>query len=182
MSKNDRNVTLAQVFKFSEAELQANRQGRVAAGQMKTLASSRNARLMSMIAYAVMLGLALLVCIGVGVSLLVDRGESTTRLAILFAMLVVMLALGGGAANYYFRSRDVLAGKVSRMEGPAKLFTREYRDEGMDLGTGWFVKLGSKEFRLLSAEQYAAFEESASYRIYYLKNYPLETILSVEAL
>lgn len=70
---------------------------------------------------------------------------------------------------------------VSQMEGEAKPFTRTYDDEIIGRGTGWFVKLGSKDFRLLTAEQYAAFEEGANYRIYYLKNYPIDTILSVEA-
>jgi hypothetical protein len=181
MSRIDRNAVLAQAFKFSEADLQSNRQGRVANSQMKTLASARNARLIAMIAYAVMLGLALLICIGVGISLLINREGSTTRLAIMFAMTMAMLLIGGGAANYYFRSRGVLAGKVSQMEGVAKLFTRTYDDETIGRVTVWHVELGSKDFRLLTAEQYAAFEEGLGDRIYYLKNYPIDTILSVEA-
>jgi hypothetical protein len=73
------------------------------------------------------------------------------------------------------------------MEGTAKLSTRQYNaDYGglaySNLGTGWFVKLGSKNFRLLTAEQYAVFEEGAAYRIYYVKNYPIDLILSAEAI
>jgi hypothetical protein len=158
----------------------------VADSQKQVLASSRNARMISLIVYGVMLSAALLVCLGVGVSLLINPEASTTRLAIMFAMAVAMLMIGAGAANYLLRSRDVLTGKVSQMEGTAKLSTRQYRREVgfgfTDLGTGWFIKIGSKEFRVLTPEQYAAFEEGAAYRFFYMKTYPIDTILSVEAI
>ncbi len=187
MPGNDRNNSMTQAFKFTEGDLAMNRQGQIAESQQNALASSRRARMVSMIAYLVMLGLFLLVCVGVGISLLINQDGSTTRLAIMFAMAVAMLLVGAGALNYYLRSREVLAGKVSQMEGNAKLFTRQYPVSygGLgysNLGTGWFVKLGPKEFRLLTPEQYAAFQEGATYRIYYVKNYPIDVILSVEAM
>jgi hypothetical protein len=177
----------ARVFDFNENDLQLNQQGIVGESQKQALDSSRKARMFSMVAYIVMFVLFLLVCLGIGISLLINREGSTTRLAIIFAMMVAMLFVGGGSANFYFRSRDVLTRKVSQMEGTAKLYTRQYNAalSGLgytNLGTGWFIKLGSKEFRLLTAEQYEAFQEGKSYRIYYVKNYPIDVILSAEAL
>ena len=45
----------------------------------------------------------------------------------------------------------------------------------------YFVKLGSKQFRLISEDQHNAFEEGENYRIYYVKGYPFDVILAIEA-
>jgi hypothetical protein len=187
MPASDRNNKLAQAFKFSESDLLLNREGKTADTQKQIIASARKTRMVSIVVYIVMIVLFLLVCIGVGLSLLLNRDGSTTRLAIMFAMAVATLLFAGAAANYYLRSRDLWASTVSHLDGTAKPHTRQYRASyddlgGAGLGMGWFVKVGSKEFRLPTSEQYAAFEEGMNYRIHYVKNTPFDLILSAEAL
>ncbi len=181
MSISDRNHKLAQAFHFTSAELTVNKQGNIAEGQKATLEKNRRGRMVSLIAFAVMAGLFLLGCVGVGIATLFKSGDKTIQLAIMGALGVMLLAMGGGAANFYLRSRDVISGIVSHAEGMAKRTSREWRDEGVSFGMVYFVKLGSKQFRLVSEEQYDAFEEGENYRIYYVKGYPLDVIFSVEA-
>jgi hypothetical protein len=91
--------------------------------------------------------------------------------------------MGGGATNFFLRSREVITGKLSSAEGPAKPIRREYGAyEHFSAGVALFVRLGSKELPLVNEEQFAAFEEGATYRAFYVKNYPRDVLLSVEAL
>jgi hypothetical protein len=100
---------------------------------------------------------------------------------------LALLFVIGGAANYYVRSRDLITGAIRVHEGTAHLFTRQYTALYADIGgavvgTGWFVKLDSREFRILKEPAFAALEEGQRYRVYYVKNYPIDVILSAEAL
>ncbi len=146
MSIPEQNQQLAGAFGFSEADLAVNRQGRIAESQSKKISSSRRARMISMIFYFAAMLLFLLAGVGVGVSMLFDRGDNTTRIAIVGAMAVATIIFGGAAINYYLRTRDVLSGRLSWREGTAKMHTRAYRTAYGDLGyttlgIGWFVKL-----------------------------------------
>ena len=187
MSIAEQNGKLARAFGFSDADLALNRQGRIAESQSKKIASSRRARMTSMIVYAAAMVLFLLVGVGVAISMLFNQGDNTTRIAIVGAMAVATLIFGASAINFYLRTCDVLSGRLSQREGAAKLHTRKYRIAYGDLGyttlgIGWFVKLDGREFRVLSAEEYAGFDEGGRYRIYYVRNYPIDVILSAEAL
>jgi hypothetical protein len=182
VSVADRNRKLREVLKFSDADLLLNQQEKVSESQKLGLNSFRQGRMISLIAFGVMFVVFTLVCVGIGISILVSPDGSVTRLAILLAMGFVMLLIAASAVNFFLRSRDVLTGKVSQMQGSAKLYTHQYRDEYRSLGMGWFVKIDRKEFRLSTAEQYGALEEGATYRIFYVKGYPLDVILSVEAI
>jgi hypothetical protein len=187
MSIPEQNQRLARAFGFSEGDLEANRQGRIAASQSKKISSSRRARMISMIFYVAVMALSLLAAVGVAVSTLFNRGDNTTRFVIAGALALVMIIFAGAAISYYLRTRDVLSGRLSQREGVARLHTRAYTTAYGDLGyttlgTGWFVKLDGREFRVLSAEEYAGFEEGQKYRIYYVRNSPIDVILSAEAL
>ncbi len=187
MSIPEQNQILASAFGFSQADLDLNRHGRIAGSQSKKIASSRRARMISMIFYVAVMLLFLLAGVGVAVSMLFNQGDNTMRLAIVGGMALATIIFGGAAINYYLRTRDVLSGRLSQREGVAKLHTRTYRTAYGDLGyttlgIGWFVKLDGREFRVLSAEEYAGFEEGRKYRIYYVRNYPIDVILSAEAL
>jgi hypothetical protein len=187
MSVLGQNQKLAQAFGFSEGDLEMNRQGRIAESQSKKISSSRRARKVSLIFYAAVMLLSLLVGLGVALSTFFNRGDNTTRYVIAAALALVALIFAGAAANYYLRTRDVLRGRISQREGVARMHTRAYVTAYGDigyttLGTGWFIKLDRHEFRVLSAEEYSGFEEGHKYRIYYVKNQPIDVILSAEAL
>jgi len=173
---------LLQAFEFTEDDLNANRQGKMSSGQRDKLDSFRKARRMSLIAYAVMAGLLVLGCIGAGLYMAFTRQDPTIRMAVPLALGFATLLMLGGSANFYLRTRDVLNGTVSQAEGQARLFSRTYRDEDNITGTGWFLKLDGKEFRLVNEAQYQALEEGRSYRVYYVRGYPFNFMLSVDAL
>ena len=182
MSIRDRNVKLSQAFHFTSADLNLNKEGKIAESQQAKVEKFRRGRVISLAAFAVMGGLFLLGCLGVGVSTLFSSGDNTTRLAIMGALGVGLLAMGGGAANFYLRSRELLTGKLSSVEGPAEPIQREASVEDMGFGMAYFVKVAGKQFPLLNEEQYNSFEAGASHRIFYVKNYPLDVLLSVEAI
>ena len=98
----------------------------------------------SMIVYAAAMGLFLLVGVGVGISMLFNQGDNTTRIAIVGAMAVATLIFGASAINFYLRTRDVLSGRLSQREGAAKLHTRKYRAAYGDLG---YTTLGHRLVR-----------------------------------
>ena len=184
MSITERNNKLKEVFKYSDADLLLNKQEKVSEGQRVTLKSYRQGRMISLIAFGVIFVLLGLIFAGVGISLLVspEKSGSIIRPAILFATGVAMLLFAASALNFFIRSRDILTGKVSQKQGAVKLYTRQYRDEYRSLGMGRFVKIDKKEFGLQTAEQYASLEEGADYRIFYIRGYPLDMLLTVEAI
>jgi Mn2+/Fe2+ NRAMP family transporter len=180
MSTGDRNQKLSQAFHFTSADLTLNKQGKIAESQKANVNKYRRGRVISLVAFAVMGGLFLLGLLGVGVSTLFNSGDNTIGYAIMGALAVALLAMGGGAAYFYFRSRDLISGLISQAVGAAKRISREARDEDGSFGMVYFVKLGSKQFRMISEEQHNAFEEGKNYRAYYVKAYPFDVILSLE--
>lgn len=181
MSITERNSKLKEVFKYSDADMLLNKQEKISESQSATLKSYRQGRMIALIAFGVMFVLFALVFMGLGIWMLVNPGGDVRRLAILGAMGVISLVILASSANYFIRTRDILTGKVSQKQGAAKLYTRQYRDEYSSLGMGWFVKIDKKEFGLKNSEQYAALEEGADYRIFYIRGYPLDMLLTVEA-
>jgi len=181
MSIGDRNKKLSQVFHFTSADLNLNKQGKIAESQKANVDKYRKGRVISLVAFGVMGGLFLLGLLAVGISTLFNPGDNTIRYAIMGALAVALLAMGGGAANFYIRSRDLISGSIGQAEGTAKRTSREARDEDGSYGIVYFVKLGSKQFRFISEEQHNAFEESENYRLYYVKAYPFDVILAIEA-
>src|SRR5512146_780026 len=117
-------TSLLEAFTFSEADLMMNRQGKLGEGQKQSLSTSRKWRIIAFVAYAAMIALFVLACLGVGISLLLNRDSPTTRLAIMGGMLIATLLVSAGAANYYFRTRELLAARISSLEGPVKISAR----------------------------------------------------------
>ena len=181
MSIADCNKKISQAFHFTSTDLNLNKQGKIAESQKANVDKYRKGRVISLVAFGVMGGLFLLGLLAVGISTLFNPGDNTIRYAIMGALAVALLAMGGGAANFYIRSRDLISGSIGQAEGPAKRITREARDEDGYFGMVYFVKLGPKQFRLISEDQHNAFEEGENYRIYYVKGYPFDVILAIEA-
>ena len=122
-------------------------------------------------------GLFLLGVLGVGISTLFNPGDNTIRYAIMGALGVSLLLMGGSAINFYLRSRELISGKISQVEGPAE--PKQYT--GDEYGTAYQVKIGKKQFPLKSAEEHDDFEAGANYRINFVKGYPFDVILSIES-
>ena len=177
MSIGYRNKKLSQVNHFTSADLNLNKQGKIAESQKANVDKNRKGRVISLVAFAVMGGLFLLGLLGVGISTLFNPGDNTIRYAIMGALGVALLLMGGSAINFYLRSRELISGKISQVEGQAE--PRKYT--GDEYGTAYHIKIGKKKFALKSEEEHDAFEEGADYRIYYVKGYPFDVILSIEA-
>lgn len=176
MSPGDRNQRLSQAFQFTSADLSLNKQGKIAESQKANVDKYRRGRVISLVAFAVMGGLFLLGLLGVGVSTLFNSGDNTIRFAIMGALGVALLLMGGSALNFYTRSRELISGKISQVEGPAEAM----KYTGDEYGTAYHVKIGKKKFPLKSEEEHDAFEEGENYRMYYVKAYPFDVILSIE--
>lgn len=183
MSTGERNQKLARAFQFTSADVLLNQQGKIADSQKLKLEMFRRGRVMGLAAFGIIGGIALLACIGASVWALFNADGGITRLAIPLGIGFVLLAMAAGAANFYVRSRELITGKVSRIEGPAKPVTREYGEmDFSSAGVSRVIRIGDREFPLVTEEQYNAFEEGAAYRAFYVKNYPMNVLLSVEAL
>jgi hypothetical protein len=122
----------------------------------------RKGRVISLVGFAVMGGLFLLGLLGVGISTLSNPGDNTIRYAIMGALGVAVLLIGGSAINFYLRSRELISGKISQVEGPAE--PRKYT--GDEYGTAYQIKIRKKRFPLKSEQEHDAFEADADYRIY----------------
>ena len=75
------------------------------------------------------------------------------------------------------RTNDLASGKVSMVEGKAKMKS-QYAGYGM---RSYTMKVGRTKF-YITQDVFDAFAPDAQYRIYYVKNPPAHSILSVESL
>ncbi len=165
---------------FSEEDLSANRQKSISAAQKKKLDSLRQIRLIALIAYVGLIVLFILGCILGSMYLFLTHQDPSFQIAIPLSIGVVTLIMSVAAINYFLRTRDLLTHAVSAKQGPAHLYSRNYSDGDRSLGTGWFLKLGGKEFRLQNQVQYHAIKEGKPYKVYFIQSYPIHYILSVE--
>jgi hypothetical protein len=170
---------LAGAFGFTEDDLAANRQGYLTPSQKKIIAETRRARgCGARLAYIIMaasfafLVIAFVLSGGLEVSL--SRDALTAYAVAASAFIGIFLA-----AMVYsrVRSRDLRSGKISVTEGPARRRTKEYK-----FGAAFYVKIGRHRFQFAYPDQFYAFEEGTRYRVYYVKNPPIDVILSAEAL
>jgi hypothetical protein len=182
-SSLERNRRLAAAFAFGPADLQANQQGRIADGQKPTLEQYRRGRVISLVAFAIFAGVFLLACAGSAIWGLLSPDAGSLGVALPVAFGVGLLAMGGGATNFFLRSREVITARVSHVEGAAEPIRRRYGEtEFLGAGVALFVRIGAKELPLQTEEQLQAFEAGERYRAYYVKNYPRDVLLSIEAL
>jgi hypothetical protein len=175
---NGPDERLASAFGFTEDDLAANRQGYLTPNQKKVIAETRRARGCG----ARLACIIMAVSFGFFVVAFILSGGLETPLSsdALLAYAVAASAFIGIflAAMVYgrIRSRDLRTGKISVAEGPAHRRTKEYK-----FGAAFYVKIGRHRFQFAYPEQFNAFEEGTRYRVYYVKNPPIDTVLSVEA-
>jgi len=163
---------LASAFCFTEDDLAANRQGYLTPSQKKIIAETRRARLAYIIMAASFAFFVIAFVLSGGLEVSLSRDALTAYAVAASVFIGIFLA-----AMVYsrIRSRDLRSGKISVTEGPAHRRTKEYK-----FGAAFYVKIGRHRFQFAYPEQFDAFDEGVRYRVYYVKNPPIDAVLSVE--
>jgi hypothetical protein len=161
------NDRLARALKFTAADLEMNRQGRVSAAQRQPHAALQ----ISQIAVYVILGHAVLL---VGLLGAIAVIASQPALWLVLAIVGVMALMPLFLARAEFLSRPVVQddlnrGVVAQACGAAHL-TQE--------GQRYHLRVGGEEFPNVSLKVWGAFRQNASYCVYYLPR--SKVILSAE--
>ena len=189
MFDKDLKESLMEAVKFTDADLEANRNGTVTEAQRaklgKTLGMTRGATILGF-------GLFIIVIVAIGVYFFVfsDSGKALLQsnsddtpvgpivVGVLAAVVVIIFL---SSLRTLTRMNDMARGKVSVAEGTAKLKTYSERT-GIGIGMrSYQIKIGKTNFHVQSAV-FNAFVEGGSYRVFYIKMPPIHTILSVEQL
>jgi hypothetical protein len=161
---------LGQVFGFDEADLEANRAGRLSAEQARMFAAvassgRRRSRVLLPLLAVLLLGTAVLAAATSG-------PDAAPALAVVGVMGSFMLLLVWFFARRSHHDQAVQAeGRVVKIEGP---WSHDSTWDG-----DWTVRIGEFAFGVeLLQEQ--ALAEGATYRVHFLLTEPRPTLLSIE--
>ena len=89
-----------------------------------------------------------------------------------FILIAAVLMVAG-----WIRARDVRFETVSCVEGTPKLQKRSSR-----YGLSYIADIGGEKFYLFTGEQYQAISQNSYWRVFFVRNPPVHTILSLEPL
>jgi hypothetical protein len=161
------NDRLARALKFSAADLEMNRQGRVSAAQRQPRAAPQ----VSQIAVYVILGhAALLVGLLGAIAVIANQPALWLVLAIVGVMALMPLFL----ARAEFLSRPVVQDDLNRGVVAQTCGTAHLTQEGQR----YHLRVGSEEFPNVSLKVWGAFRQNERYCVYYLPR--SKVILSAE--
>lgn len=174
-------MSLMQVFEFSPADLEANRNGWVTEAQRLKIEAKRRAmtRGVKGTTLAYMLFFPGLMVVAVLVENPKDLLQPAYWVFIGGLLVFLMGALGLSLSLTHWLHRDARRMRIHVAAGVAKTRTRvvHVRMSRFELHE---LNLGRKRFRFESAGQLAAFQAGERYRVYYVPVAPLEVILSAE--
>lgn len=174
-------MSLMQIFEFSPADLEANRNGWVTESQRLKIEAKR--RMMTRGVKSMTLAYLLFFPTLMVVAVLVQNPKDLLQPVywVFIGGLLVFLMGASGFSLLWTRwlHRDARQMRIHMAAGVAStrahtVHVRMSRFEVYDL------KLGRKRFRLESAGQLAAFQVGERYRVYYVPVAPLYVILSAE--
>lgn len=174
---------LERALGFDGEDLKANKEGRLSERQERMVAEMRRLRgcgtraaVWALVGSAVLVGVAPVLFGGVmGQQGGGDAGKAlpyTLGVAGVFLVMALIFVVVGKV-----RSGDLASGKVSVVEGEARLSTRFIGPRVRMMA--YFVAVGGVRFHV-QKEEFEAFEEGRWYRVYYVKDPPVGVILSVE--
>jgi hypothetical protein len=191
VAQADLTAMLLPALGFTAEDLDANRQGVLTERQRAQVDTLHRQGGIAVLVAGVIIVLTF-AAIGSYVLFLAPTGEALRRgpmgpmipLVLGGAVLLVLASLAGSVR----RQRSLRAGRVSAVEGKAKLRSRQVSGAmaavaeatGADLRAST-IKVAGTKFHVDEATV-QAFKEGALYRIYYVKNAPIHLILSAEAL
>lgn len=156
MSDTERSgPTLAETLNFTEEDLQANRNGRLSEEQQRRLSAQSGCSIVG--SALVVLGLA-----GAGFWML---ALGWWQLAAVFFVLAVVIGLLNRAGRGGFRA-EINAGTVAIAAGEITLSANEIANPNG--GVVEYLLQVNDEVFVIPRDAFAAFEDNAVYRVYYL--------------
>jgi hypothetical protein len=173
-------MRLSGAFGCSVSDLVANRGGSLTLRQQRLLAQhiaigSRS----SWLAIVVFLGSATFLLIGAPF-LINDASVPRQALPYLAATAFVILGIVGVFVGIGVRRIQMLRrAQIRVIQGPIRRATRRVRQGRW---TAYYVWIGGVRFQLTSEQQYNAFVEGQTYRLFYIHYPPTQLILSLEEL
>jgi len=184
MFGSDLQQGLMKAIPFTAQDLAANRTGTITEAQRARLGKQAG---VTRVATLVMFVIFILVFAAIGAYLFVfsNNGQSllkmfshdSTTLAIVAGvMAAVVLVIFFSFLRTLRRTTDVARGKVSVTEGPLKV--KSVNSVAYTVKS-YQIKVGKVQFYINEAV-FSSLVEGSNYRFYYIKNPPIQTILSVE--
>ena len=188
MTRTDYTSAYLPNVAYSEADLEANRQGMLTQEQLQIVEAvyqtrQRGAR-QTYTLFAIWIPLLIIV------GFVIEYRQSGKTLgeflpgALPIVALVgvgmgvlVLIAWAFGAIN----SRDARDKRISVAEGEAHVLEKEARSRASNY-MRYELRLGYRLFRFANHASIAHFEDGQSYRVYYIKFYPFPLMLSAEKL
>lgn len=179
-SSNLPNVT------YTEADLEANRQGYLTQDQFEIVETVYQARQqMARQTYKLFaLWIPLLLIVGT----VIEYNQSGKSLGEFLPSALPIIALVGGLLALLMfvawlftaiNSRNARDKRISVAEGEAHVTEKEARVRGSSY-MRYELRLNGRLFRFANHESIAHFEDGKHYRIYYIKYYPFPLMLSAE--
>ncbi|MBI1279306.1 MAG: hypothetical protein GC179_14355 [Anaerolineaceae bacterium] len=188
MTQTDYTSSYLPNFAYTQADVEANRQGILTQDQFFIVESVYQARQSGVRqTYRLFaLWIPLLIVIG----FIIEYRQANQSLAefLPYALqIAVIIGAGVGALmliSWVFtvrNARDARDKRISVAEGKAKVIEDEvhYRSRHY---MRYELKLGNRLFRFANHSSIAHFEDGQSYRVYYIKYYPFPLMLSAEEL
>jgi len=176
---------LQTAFEFDEEDLSLNRSGTLSAKQKKLLEKTRQMRGCGGRAAVIGLGGTTGLFGLVFVYLLVSGSLGSPGAIIAFGVILAIfasLSLGAFVLDFV-RGRDLKTGRIRVLEGKGSQH-QEKKVRGNPSLMGdfmeYYVHIGGKRLRLQGPQQLEALRGDGMYRLFYVKNPPVDIILSVE--
>lgn len=170
---------LMQAFGFSSADLSANRHGELTGAQRARLdAKHRDYFRKGNLTILFMWGGFSLLIVG---SLVLQDVPPSDRAIVPYVLLGMSVFFGAMWLLGRFHARNLARQRFTFVEGQARTRTRVYHRYGGETYT-YELRIRRRKFNLLSQDELSAFEDGATYRVYYVPYAPLHIILSAEVL
>lgn len=185
-SSTDLNVRL-QRLGFTPEDLAANRSGVLTERQQQEVAYRQRIYVKNgRIAMLVMWGGFSLLIVGWQVVSLLTGSLTMERFTAELPYVGIALAGMTGCFGFAFiwgliGGRDLMNGKISVVEGRARVRVREIPGRYQNYPR-CEVKIGGRTFLLAERNQFDVFEDGVSYRVFHIRFRPLHIILSAEVL
>lgn len=181
-------TNLATIFNFTPDDLRANRAGTLTPRQEELLENFLSGRQKSILRMFIvyLVGFSLLIFISLLAPVALGNRELDSLIAKDLPIFVLVITTLCGIITFdwildRWLMRDVTNKKMRKAEGIASVKSRVIPG-GAEPYTDYYLFLGQTRFHFSYPGQAQAFEDGQHYRIYYVKNYPVPFILSVERL
>ena len=174
---------LQEVFEFNDEDLSLNRSGTLSTTQKKMLEEARKMRGCGRRAALIGLGGTAGLYAVLFVYLLISGTLNSLPaiigfgavLALFVTVFVVALVMD------YVRSQDLKTGRISVLEGVAsKHKVKKVSGEHGHKHEEYYVRVGGRRIRLQGPQQLDALRSEDTFRLYIVKNPPVDIVLSVE--